>query len=182
MACVTIRKRKLSHWCGQDTGSYGHITCVHRKILQFPAVTAATVSQIISYYQNHLKVIPRHSHWPGTVLLYRTVNGSNSYTHTKFLCTETHTFIVSANVACTQAAAFTCSITITNLRSLHLVLVLQSDIYKKKSSAQLLSFKGIVKHFRKLCFLDYKKIDTTLLLEEGVNVCWFWEVTEIVGH
>lgn len=87
MACVTNRKRKLSHWCGRDTGSYGPMTCVHRKILQFPADTAATVSQIVSHYQHHLKVIPRHRHWAGTVLLYRTVNDSSSHTHTQFLYT-----------------------------------------------------------------------------------------------
>lgn len=74
MACVTVRNGKLYQWRGQDTGSYGPMTCVYKKILQFPAVTAAAVSRIISRYQNHLKVIPRHSHWPGTVLLYRTVN------------------------------------------------------------------------------------------------------------
>lgn len=91
MACVTIRKRKLSHWRGRDTGAYGPMTCIYRKILQFPAVTVATVRRIISHYQNHLKVIPRHSQGSGTVLLYRTVNGRNLHT-----CKQryTHTYIV----------------------------------------------------------------------------------------
>lgn len=105
-ACVTVRKRKLSHWCGRDTGSYGPMTRVYRKILQFPAVAAATVSQIISHYQNHLKVIPRHSHWPGTVLLYRTVNGRNSSFCVQCGCAQTHANSAYANVVCTQAVAF----------------------------------------------------------------------------
>lgn len=82
MACVTIRKRKLYHWCGQDTGAYGPTTCIYRKILQFPAVAVATVGRIISHYQNHLKVILRHSQESGTDLLYRTVNGQPTHTYT----------------------------------------------------------------------------------------------------
>lgn len=90
MACVTLRKRKLSHWCGQDTGAYGPMTCIYRKILQFPAVAVATVGRIISRYQNHLKVIPRHSRESGTVLLYRTVNGqpTHTYTNIQFVCVQ----------------------------------------------------------------------------------------------
>lgn len=38
------------------------INRLYRKIFQFPAVTAATVSRIKSHYRNHLKVISWHSH------------------------------------------------------------------------------------------------------------------------
>lgn len=97
MACVTIQKKKLSHWCGQDTGSHGTTTCVYRKILYFPSVTAATGSCIIFHNQDHLKVIPRHSHWPETILLYGTVNARHSHAPTHMQCcvqcgcTQTHT-------------------------------------------------------------------------------------------
>lgn len=67
-ACVTIRKRKLSHWCGRNTGSYGCTTCIYRKTLQFPVVTLATVCPILSRYQSHLKVIPRQRVWNGSAL------------------------------------------------------------------------------------------------------------------
>ena len=37
------------------------------KILQFPAFIVDAVGQTISHYQNHLKMIPRHSQGSGTV-------------------------------------------------------------------------------------------------------------------
>lgn len=118
MLCVTIHKRKLSQWCGQDSGSYGTTTCAYRKIQQFPPVTAATGSWIISHNQDHLKVIPRHSHWSGTVLLYGTVNGWHSHTPTHMQCfcvqcgfTQTRTksaYLCQCTVVCAQSVEFTC--------------------------------------------------------------------------
>lgn len=73
LAEACVRKRKLTRWCGQDTGSYGRTSSIYRRILQFPEVALATVCPKSSGDQSHLTVIPGHSQGSGMALPYRIV-------------------------------------------------------------------------------------------------------------